>query len=173
LQHHLQENPPEGFDQDDIAALVLVLYGASFNLSHTLGNALHWVLSLPWDLRRDVQDPAWTNARLEEIISTCGSPKFIYRHARHDTKVGDLDVLAKDTACIHLNAVNLGTQTGHLSFGHGLHHCVGASLSRLLLRRAIPAVFQRYPSIRLSSQGHSYFEMSQTVAMKSLLCDLF
>lgn len=172
LQQHLQENPPAGFDKDDIAALVLVLYGASFNLSHTLGNALHWVLSLPWDLRQDVADPAWTNSRIEQIMATCGSPKFIYRHARQGTSIDGLDFNARDTACIHLNAVNRGKTTGHLSFGHGLHHCVGASLSRLLLRRAIPAVFQRFPAIRLTSQGHSYFDMSQTVAMQSLRCDL-
>ncbi|MEP3785774.1 cytochrome P450 [Ascidiaceihabitans sp.] len=172
LQDHLQQNPPEGYDDADIAALVLVLYGASFNLSHTLGNALHWVLSLPWDLRQDVADPAWTNTRIEEIMSTCGSPKFIYRHARNTQQVDGLAFNAKDTACIHLNAVNRGKTTGHLSFGHGLHHCVGASLSRLLLRRAIPAVFARFPNIRLTSQGHRYFDMSQTVAMQSLKCDL-
>lgn len=172
LRQSMLKNPPAGFDPDDIAALVLVLYGASFNLSHTLGNSLHWILSLPIELRGDVQNPDWTKRHLEEIISNCASPKFIYRHAKSDHDAGDAQISAHDTTRIHLNAVNNAKTTGHMAFGHGLHHCVGASLSRALLRRAIPLLFNRFPKMRLLSQGHTYFEMSQTVAMESLPCVL-
>lgn len=172
VRQSMLENPPNGFEPEDISALVLVLYGASFNLSHTLGNALHWILSLPLEQRRDVQDPAWCKHHLEDIISNCASPKYIYRHAKTDHTDHGPAFCAHDTARIHLNAVDNGVATGHLAFGHGLHHCVGASLSRALLRQAIPAVFSRFPDLRLVSQGHEYFDMSQTVAMKSLPCIL-
>jgi cytochrome P450 len=38
----------------------------------------------------------------------------------------------------------------HLAFGHGIHHCIGAPLARMELRTAYPALFQRFPNLRLA-----------------------
>ena len=38
---------------------------------------------------------------------------------------------------------------GHLAFGHGVHHCIGAPLARLEMRIAIPALLRRFPSLAL------------------------
>ncbi|MFI5998779.1 cytochrome P450 [Streptomyces sp. NPDC051362] len=37
----------------------------------------------------------------------------------------------------------------HLAFGHGIHYCVGAPLARTEMRIAFPALFQRFPALRL------------------------
>ena len=39
---------------------------------------------------------------------------------------------------------------GHLAFGHGAHHCLGASLARMEMRVAFPALLQRFPGLRLA-----------------------
>lgn len=158
------------FDAQDIRALVLVLYGASFNLAHTLGNVLHWILTRPPEERREVAEPRWIEENLERLIALCASPKYIYRMARHPVTLDGVAVKARDTVRLQLLSINRGVSTGNLSFGHGLHRCVGAALSRLLLRRAIPALFKRYPAMALVPQAHSYFQMSQTVALASLPC---
>lgn len=160
------------FDADDIKALVLVLYGASFNLAHTLGNILHWLLTRPPETRRDIADPKWLVTRMEALISLCASPKYIYRMARGPVTFDGMDVNARDTVRLQLLSINRGVSEGHLAFGHGLHHCVGAALSRLMLRRAIPALFARFPDISLPPQRHAYSAMSQTVALSSLPCRL-
>jgi cytochrome P450 len=39
---------------------------------------------------------------------------------------------------------------GHLAFGHGVHHCLGASLARMEMRIAFPALLRRFPDLRLA-----------------------
>ena len=38
---------------------------------------------------------------------------------------------------------------GHVGFGHGVHHCLGAPLARLEMRIAFPALLRRFPRLAL------------------------
>ncbi|GII82351.1 cytochrome P450 [Sphaerisporangium siamense] len=40
--------------------------------------------------------------------------------------------------------------TGHLAFGHGVHHCLGAPLARMEMRIAFPALLRRFPGLALA-----------------------
>ncbi|MFG1795884.1 cytochrome P450 [Nocardia sp. NPDC049149] len=39
----------------------------------------------------------------------------------------------------------------HLAFGHGVHHCLGSPLARLEAAIALPALFERFPNMRLAA----------------------
>ncbi len=39
---------------------------------------------------------------------------------------------------------------GHLAFGHGVHHCLGAPLARMEMRIAWPALLKRFPNLALA-----------------------
>ncbi|MEU6716975.1 cytochrome P450 [Nonomuraea sp. NPDC046802] len=39
---------------------------------------------------------------------------------------------------------------GHVAFGHGIHHCLGAPLARMEMRIAFPILFQRFPGLALA-----------------------
>jgi cytochrome P450 len=39
---------------------------------------------------------------------------------------------------------------GHLAFGHGVHHCLGAPLARMEMRIAYPAMLRRFPALALA-----------------------
>jgi cytochrome P450 len=50
---------------------------------------------------------------------------------------------------------------GHLAFGHGVHHCLGAPLARMEMRIAFPALLRRFPNLALAEdiddvQFHAY-----------------
>lgn len=38
----------------------------------------------------------------------------------------------------------------HIAFGHGAHHCIGAPLARMEGELALPALFRRFPQMRLA-----------------------
>lgn len=40
---------------------------------------------------------------------------------------------------------------GHLAFGHGVHHCLGAPLARMEMRIAFPALLRRFPNLALAN----------------------
>jgi cytochrome P450 len=49
------------------------------------------------------------------------------------------------------DALDIGRDaTGHLAFGHGVHHCLGAPLARMEMRVAFPALLQRFPGLHLA-----------------------
>jgi cytochrome P450 len=39
---------------------------------------------------------------------------------------------------------------GHVAFGHGVHHCLGAPLARMEMRVAFPALLRRFPGLALA-----------------------
>ena len=109
---------------------------------------------------------------LERLIALCASPKYIYRMARKPLAPAGIPVRQNDTVRLQLLSVNRNQNEGHLAFGHGLHRCAGAALSRLVLRQAIPVFFQRFPQAALVPQAHAYQDLSQTVALAKLPCRL-
>jgi cytochrome P450 len=163
----------EEMDATDRKAFVLVLYGASFNVAHTLANAILSLASTPVPERGDPTDPSWMKASLDaSIIPGAASPRFIYRIARVAGAFDGMAFAPGDTMRLQLAEINRGLGAGHLAFGHGLHRCIGAALSRLLVRKALPALFARHPDLRLSDPAPKYADNSQTVILTELPCRL-
>ncbi|MFD3747486.1 cytochrome P450 [Nocardia sp. NPDC058633] len=66
-----------------------------------------------------------------------------YAGASRDPKVHGADAAEFDPA--------RATREQHLAFGYGAHHCLGAPLARLEAAVALPALFRRFPQLRLAA----------------------
>ncbi|MDP9848190.1 cytochrome P450 family protein [Streptosporangium lutulentum] len=56
------------------------------------------------------------------------------------------------------------TRRDHLSFGHGVHYCLGAPLARLEAGIALPALFDRFPGLALAVPAHELLPMDSFIA---------
>ncbi|GAA3094543.1 cytochrome P450 [Streptosporangium carneum] len=57
---------------------------------------------------------------------------------------------------------------GHVAFGHGVHHCLGAPLARMEMRIAFPALLRRFPELRLVESEARFRSFSVVYGVTSL-----
>jgi cytochrome P450 len=88
----------------------------------------------------------------------------IWRTARVDTRLAGAAIKAGDPVYVSLHLANFDaasrrypegfdpdrTDTGHVSFGHGAHFCLGAVLARTELAIVFSALAERFPALRLA-----------------------
>src|ERR1700721_1223697 len=105
-------------------------------------------------------------AVIEETLRYDPPVQLVARIAGDDMTIGDTDVVKGDTMVLLLAAaqhdVSEFDQPGtfnpdrkafrHLSFGRGLHFCLGAPLARLEAAIALSAVTARFPDARLDGE---------------------
>jgi cytochrome P450 len=56
---------------------------------------------------------------------------------------------------------------GHVAFGHGVHHCLGAPLARMEMQIAFPALFERFPGLREAGPAVEFRAMNLVYGLKS------
>ncbi|MHC1559691.1 cytochrome P450 [Actinomycetospora sp. C-140] len=124
---------------------------------------------------RFVADPAGTvDAVVEEVLRLAEPGGMgLLRYAHEDVTVGEGDeavtIPRGDAVMIVTSAANRDTgafgsadafdpdrsPNPHLSFGHGPHFCIGASLARTELRVGLTTLFTRLPGLRLAVDPES------------------
>jgi cytochrome P450 len=86
------------------------------------------------------------------------------RFTTEDVPVGDVVIPAGEWVLPAISSANrdpaqypdpdrldLGRDTsGHVAFGHGIHHCLGAPLARMEAEVALGALLDRFPRISLA-----------------------
>jgi len=78
----------------------------------------------------------------DAVIEKGAGVVISYRAIGRDTEVHGADADAFD--------ITRATANRHISFGYGPHICPGAALARLEASIAVPALFERFPELRLA-----------------------
>jgi cytochrome P450 len=108
---------------------------------------------------------SWDDVIEETLRSQAPVAQLPLRYATEDVEVGGVTINAGDPVLMGFTTIGRdpdvhGETAGdfditradktHLSFGHGVHFCLGAPLARLELRIALPALFERFPNMTLA-----------------------
>nr|WSS65264.1 cytochrome P450 [Streptomyces sp. NBC_01177] len=152
-------------EEELVSLAVLLLVAGHETTTHFLGNAALALLERPADLERLRDDPEAVPEALDELLRfDAPVATSTFRFTTEAITLGATEIPAGVPVLVALGAANRDPDrfpapdrldldrdaAGHLSFGHGIHRCVGAPLARLEAEIALRAVLTRFPGIRLA-----------------------
>jgi cytochrome P450 len=134
-------------DQTVAMGIMLTLFSAAGESTASLLGSAAWILTDRPEIQKQLREnPELLSAFIEEALRYEPPFRGHYRHVWHDTTLGGVELPAnahlllmwgaanRDPA--HFNAPNdfrldRSNAKGHVTFGKGVHFCVGAALARL------------------------------------------
>jgi len=101
---------------------------------------------------------------VEELMRYLAVGDIFYRYATEDIELGGETIPAGSTVVVSLLAANHDPDRfenadtldihraarGHLSFGHGVHQCLGQQLARIEMRAGFAGLLRRFPDLTLA-----------------------
>jgi cytochrome P450 len=153
--------------EDELTSMVFLLLVAGHETTvNLIGNGMYTLLIHP-DRRALLQaEPERLPATIEELLRFDGPVQVAtFRWTSAPVQIGDTEIPAGEIVVAGLLAANRDpariaepavfdptrdAAAPHLAFGHGVHHCLGASLARLEGRIALGSLLARLPDLRLA-----------------------
>jgi cytochrome P450 len=157
-------------DDEVVSTCIVLLFAGHETTANLLGNGLLALLRNPSQLLLLRERPELTAAAVEELLRYDSPVQRNRRLATTDVTLHGETIRAGDPVMVFLGAANRDpsvfdepdlldlerSPNHHLAFGHGIHFCVGAALSRLEAPIALRALLDRYPRLRLDGEEASW-----------------
>jgi cytochrome P450 len=155
----------EVFTLDEIASVLFAFLTAGHETTSSLiGNAARRLLEQRGIWEQLCADPSLIPGAVEEVLRFDGPVVSWRRRAKRDVEIAGVVIPGGAQLLLLLGSANRddtvfdnadrldirrGNATAHLSFGHGIHFCLGAALARLEARVVFEILTARLPSLRL------------------------
>lgn len=161
----VREHGAELSDDELVGIAGLLLLAGHETTSNMLGLGVLALLRHPEQLAAVRDDPDATGPAVEELLRWLSIVQnAIPRFTTTDVEIAGVRIPAGELVFASLPAGNRDPDfiqdpdvldirrgaPGHLAFGHGVHHCLGAPLARMEMRIALPALLQRFPNLALA-----------------------
>ncbi|MER6623336.1 cytochrome P450 [Streptomyces sp. NPDC000931] len=166
---HVRDHEEGRLSEMELLSTAFIVLLAGFETSVGLiGNGVHALLRTP-DQRALVEgDPALLSGAVEEFLRFDPSLYLTnVRIAGGPTSLAGVEIRKGQPVLLSLGAANRDPErfpdpdtldvtrsaAGHLAFGYGIHHCMGAPLARMEGAIAIGRLLERFPRLRLAEEG--------------------
>jgi cytochrome P450 len=151
-------------DEEIVGFVGLLLIAGHVTTTATLGNSLLCFADAPDAVVEIRADPTLLAPAIEEVLRVRTPFPRLARLARADTEVGGVRIPAGQVVVPWLTAANRDERVfaephrfdihrrpnPHLTFGHGIHFCLGAPLARLEARVVLRLMLERYRDIEVA-----------------------
>lgn len=150
---------------EELRGMALLLLAAGLDTTaNMLALGTFALLRNPEQLAALRADPTLADRAVEELLRYLSVAKTFMRTALEDVEVGGRTIEAGSRVILSYNTANRDPERfadphvldlhrqggGHLAFGHGIHQCLGQQLARVEMKVAFPALFNRFPALRLA-----------------------
>ena len=149
-----------------LATLELLLVAGNETTRNLIGNGMLALLRNPHEMERLRADPALLDTAIDELLRYDSPVQLDGRYLLEDVEIGGKQLRAGSQVVAAVGAANhdpaafsnpekldIGRkEKSHVSFGRGIHFCLGAPLALLEARIAFAAILKRFSTIRLSAE---------------------
>ena len=150
--------------------LRLLLVAGNETTTNLIGNGLRALLQHPEQLQLLREQPELIPNAIEELLRWDSPVQVDSRIAIEDVEIGDKLVKADSGVTLVIGGANRDPNefdnpetldvtredAGNISFGRGIHHCLGAPLARLEARVAFEVLLERFDDIQLSGRTPTF-----------------
>jgi cytochrome P450 len=151
-------------DEEIVGFVGLLLLAGHITTTATLGNSLISFRDAPDAVTEVRADPELLPATIEEVLRVRTPFPRLARITTAGTEVADVGIPAGQIVVPWLTAANRDERVftdahrfdihrrpnPHLTFGHGIHFCLGAPLARLEARVALRLLLERYRDVEVA-----------------------
>ncbi len=144
--------------------LVVILYAGHLTTTDLIGSGIHDMLVHRDQWERLCADPSLAKSAVEETLRFNAPVQMMVRMPNVDVEIAGHKIAAgTNTMILYASAnrdpavfkdpdrMDIGrTDIDHLSFGKGVHVCIGSSLARLEAQAVYDTVCRRFPDMRLA-----------------------
>jgi cytochrome P450 len=163
---------------EELRANIGLLFGAGHETtSNLIGNGLLALHRQPDQWERLKEDPSLIAGAIDELLRFDSSVQVTGRVTSTEVEVGGVTIPAQDSVVMLLGAANRDpaqyadpdrldvtrNNVRPMSFGGGIHHCLGAQLARLEAELAFTALVTRMPNLELPEKDHPAWRRSFTL----------
>ncbi|TDL02579.1 cytochrome P450 [Mycobacterium paragordonae] len=152
-------------DMDTISYYVIVASAGHDTTSAAISGGLLALLENPGELARLQQDTGLMGTAVEEMIRWVVPVKEFMRTAQADTEVRGVPIAKGESVLLSYVSANRDEEVfadpfrfdvgrdpnKHLSFGHGVHFCLGAALARLEMNSFFSELIPRIKSVEMAN----------------------
>jgi cytochrome P450 len=179
---HVRDEHDGRLTHDELAANIGLLFGAGHETTtHLIGNGLLALHRSPEQWRKLVAEPSLAGNALEELLRFDSSVQLTSRKAFEDVTLADGTLVRRgESVMCLLGAANRDPEAyadpeklditrknvRPLSFGGGIHHCLGAQLARIEGEIAFRRLAQRLPGLALEDIEHPSWK--RTITLRGL-----
>ena len=162
------EEAGDRLSTNELVVLCMTLLVAGFVTTvNLIGNAVLTLIGHPEETARLRHDPSLLATAVDEVLRFDGGVVATSRIATQDVQLGGCRIERGEPVNVLVAAANrdpavfddpdrfdVGRDNAarHLTFGGGIHHCLGAPLARLEARVALDVLLRRHRSIELAGE---------------------
>jgi cytochrome P450 len=161
----VREHGNELSEDELVGVAGLLLVAGHETTANMLGLGTLALLRNPEQFAMVRDDPAAVGSAVEELLRWLSIvPSGIPRTTTTEVTLAGHTIPAGQLVVASLVAANRDSalvsdpdrlditrgEMGHMAFGHGVHHCLGAPLARMEMTTAFPALLRRFPKLELA-----------------------